>query len=322
MDPALLATVGRWFDPAWYLTRNPDVARAGLDPLAHYLGYGEQEGRRPCPWFDPLWYRTAYDLPPGARVLEHFLTHRTSGAVLPDPALFAAAHLPDGRAAITAHEDPFDRYLTARERPEHELVPDLILLRDSGLIDADYHRRNGSPVVDRTLDPATHYCRLGWHAGYSPNDVFDPAWYARTNPDVSHLGINPLTHYVLVGEPANRAPVAWFDPAWYRAARNVPDNETALAHYLRTRRERPVSPHPLFDIEWYVTQHAIPADVDPFAHYLLFGSIEDIDPSPRFSARAWRHRHMGPLTAPGREALPLAARNPLVHHILTLSRPT
>lgn len=33
------------FDPFLYLAANPDVARAGADPVAHYLDYGRREGR-------------------------------------------------------------------------------------------------------------------------------------------------------------------------------------------------------------------------------------------------------------------------------------
>ena len=33
------------FDAQYYLAANPDVAAAGVDPLAHYLAFGAQEGR-------------------------------------------------------------------------------------------------------------------------------------------------------------------------------------------------------------------------------------------------------------------------------------
>lgn len=39
------------FDAHWYLRTYPDVARAGVDPLAHYLSRGWQEGRDPGPEF-------------------------------------------------------------------------------------------------------------------------------------------------------------------------------------------------------------------------------------------------------------------------------
>ena len=44
------------FDAAWYLARNPDVATAGLDPMAHFLRYGAAELRDPGPNFCTRWY--------------------------------------------------------------------------------------------------------------------------------------------------------------------------------------------------------------------------------------------------------------------------
>jgi len=221
---------------------------------------------------------------------------------------------------IGAGEDPFDRYLSATEIPERELLPNLAPITVSGLIDASYFQINPVGRYEDELDPALHYCRIGRWRGLKPNTAFDPAWYAASNRVVAHLGINPLTHYILEGEAADRRPVPWFDPAWYRAQYVVPAGLTALAHYLRHRLGRTVSPNPLFDVDWYVSQHAasIPPEVDPFSHYLLRGALEDIDPSPRFDARGWRHRHMAPLGAEGQSELPVAARNPLVHHLRTL----
>lgn len=38
-----------FFDPAYYLASNPDVAASGMDPLVHYLLTGRVEGRSPTP---------------------------------------------------------------------------------------------------------------------------------------------------------------------------------------------------------------------------------------------------------------------------------
>lgn len=35
------------FDAAYYLSTNPDVAKAGMDPALHYVVWGAKEGRRP-----------------------------------------------------------------------------------------------------------------------------------------------------------------------------------------------------------------------------------------------------------------------------------
>ena len=55
------------FDRAWYLEVNPDVARAGLDPLLHYLRAGRFAGRRPNPYFDGSAYLTLYPDVPSLR---------------------------------------------------------------------------------------------------------------------------------------------------------------------------------------------------------------------------------------------------------------
>ena len=44
------------FDSAWYLRRYPDIGKAGLDPLVHYVTAGAAEGRSPGPAFDLTWY--------------------------------------------------------------------------------------------------------------------------------------------------------------------------------------------------------------------------------------------------------------------------
>lgn len=72
----------RHFDAAWYLRQNPDIARAGIDPLQHFLEHGFKEGRWPSPqkrwsaqFFDPDWYlRQNPDVArAGTDPLEHFL---------------------------------------------------------------------------------------------------------------------------------------------------------------------------------------------------------------------------------------------------------
>ena len=108
------------FDRAWYLKRYPDVARAGIDPLLHYvmsgchegrfpnpifdtawylatylpgdtrtnalvdyLRSGRRRGRRPNPWLDPAWYRKKAGIGPTTDAMAHYLA--AGGAVAPGP---------------------------------------------------------------------------------------------------------------------------------------------------------------------------------------------------------------------------------------------
>ena len=50
-----------WFDAEYYCLRYPDVAAAGVDPLAHYIEFGWRENRRPSEIFDGVAYLKAYD---------------------------------------------------------------------------------------------------------------------------------------------------------------------------------------------------------------------------------------------------------------------
>lgn len=45
------------FDKDYYYANNPDVAGAGMDPEAHYYGFGEAEGRCPNAYFSPTFYK-------------------------------------------------------------------------------------------------------------------------------------------------------------------------------------------------------------------------------------------------------------------------
>ncbi len=50
----------RLFAGDWYLARNPDVLAADIDPLAHYVRHGAQEYRAPHPLFDIKFYYARY----------------------------------------------------------------------------------------------------------------------------------------------------------------------------------------------------------------------------------------------------------------------
>jgi hypothetical protein len=83
-DAILVARSGL-FDKQWYLDRNPDVARSGLDPLIHFVLYGGQEGRDPGEGFRIARYLERYpDTLRGVNPLVHYLrAGRARGQVPP-----------------------------------------------------------------------------------------------------------------------------------------------------------------------------------------------------------------------------------------------
>jgi hypothetical protein len=68
------------FDEFWYLSNNPDVAQAKVDPLRHYLQYGGFEGRDPSPDFSSSKYLEDYVHveKSGQNPLLHFVKHGKS----------------------------------------------------------------------------------------------------------------------------------------------------------------------------------------------------------------------------------------------------
>ena len=66
-----------WFDTNYYLSHNPDVAAAHVDPLLHYETYGWKEGRDPSALFSTNKYLTTYaDVKAaGADPLVHFVQY-------------------------------------------------------------------------------------------------------------------------------------------------------------------------------------------------------------------------------------------------------
>lgn len=75
-DLHLIRTSGA-FDKDWYLTNNPDVVQAKVDPLFHYLRYGGFEGRDPSPDFSSKWYLDTHEdiKRSGINPLVHYLRY-------------------------------------------------------------------------------------------------------------------------------------------------------------------------------------------------------------------------------------------------------
>jgi hypothetical protein len=88
IDPQLAQA----FDPHWYLSHNPDVAAAGIQPWDHFVANGLREGRSPGDWFDPGWYvgqdPGAVADPAGA--FGHYLASGMSQGRYPNPAWLEA----------------------------------------------------------------------------------------------------------------------------------------------------------------------------------------------------------------------------------------
>lgn len=342
------------FDPAWYMYANQDVRGAGVAPIVHYAHFGRAEGRAPnaylrsawyrsthdlpeeidvlthymivgeptglapSPDFDTAWYREAYGITPEMSPLAHFLANRAAGDVAPCARLWSLLRTaPD--AALPDGHDVFSFYSETHPPLGPLPIPDLDLIRHSGVFDENYYVLHSGDVLDAGVDAVDHFCRYGWREGRDPNVYFKTTWYAETNPEVGRRGVNPLVHYLVVGESQGRRPVVYFDPVWYREHYAVAPSTACLAHYLEHRRSQTVSPHPLFDPAYYI-EHCgtvVHPRRDPFSHFLFAGMRDDVPPSAAFDPAAWRQttrgrrsRHFNQLLSPDRD-------NPLIDYLLS-----
>jgi len=87
-DRELISTSG-FFDAAWYLSQNPDVAAAGVDPVQHYLEFGAVELRDPSPRFSSRRYfeQHADVVAAGVNPLVHYVRFGISEGRLAPPAV-------------------------------------------------------------------------------------------------------------------------------------------------------------------------------------------------------------------------------------------
>ena len=116
--PDVYDTVKAEFDRAYYLRRYADVAKGGLDPVAHYLQHGARAGRDPSPAFATRYYLNRY---PDVRQsgLNPFFHYLTVGR-------------PEGRSGtpLSAGDPAFDTFCDGLGRASAEADRDLRRRRD------------------------------------------------------------------------------------------------------------------------------------------------------------------------------------------------
>ncbi len=149
------------FDAVFYLTKYPDVAAAGVDPLQHFIQHGAFEGRDPSADFSTIAYRSFM---PNVTNAENPLLH----------------FIRSGKTAMTA---------TLRAQ-----------LQASGLFDGAWYLRINEGVRDAGIDPLDHFLTFGCAEGRNPGPKFPLAAYRQRYKMQLADGTNPLVDYVLNAE--------------------------------------------------------------------------------------------------------------------------
>ena len=171
----------KFFSTDWYLAEYPDVAKAGFDPLEHYLLHGAGEGRDPGPEFSTAGYLERYPdvAEAGVNPLLHYLRHGKN----------------EGRNPVPP--------ITAEHHEKHAEI-----VRETDLFNSDWYLCQYPSVAAGGVDPALDYLREGYREGRNPSPDFDTSFYIAEYPDVANSGQNPLVHYLHYGRDEGRLPKA------------------------------------------------------------------------------------------------------------------
>jgi Ca2+-binding RTX toxin-like protein len=222
------------FDALYYLSRNPDVFQAGVDPLLHYNVAGRYEGRDPNAFFDTSGYLAANPdvAAAGINPLDHYHNSGWHEGRDPSAEFDTTLYLIQNPDVAAAGVDPLQHFLQygyAEGRHTNWAVGSI-----AGGFDAQYYLFHNPDVAAAGIDPLWHFNNTGWHEGRDPNQIFDTSGYLAHNADVAAAGVNPLQHYQASGWHEGRDPSATFDTVGYLAAN--PDVAAAginpLDHYL------------------------------------------------------------------------------------------
>lgn len=188
----------KFFDEAWYLARNPDVAElvdAGLITAEqHFEQYGQQEGRSPSPLFDTTFY---------------------------------VRHNPDVAAAVEAGEiTPYVHFTLFGHAEGRQASP--------WFSPANYLAQNpdvAAAVNAGEISVHEHYQAYGIDEGRAPLASFDPEYYLALHPDVAAAvqdgGLTAARHFMSYGINEDRSLSPAVLVAGYLAAQ--PDVAAAVA---------------------------------------------------------------------------------------------
>ena len=178
-----------FFDKAYYLDRNPDIAASNVDPFEHFFLRGFKEGRRPNIVFDTCWYLETYSdvREAGANCLLHYALLGEREGRRPN-SLFEIDWYRE-RHRIGQSDSAMLHYLGARKKGVSPIPQ----------FDAAYYLSSHPDVAAAAMDPFEHYMVQGFTEGRNPSPDFDAKFYVRRylGGDYSR---NPLLHYLSLAD--------------------------------------------------------------------------------------------------------------------------
>lgn len=308
------------FSTSGYLAANPEVSRANINPLAHFVLIGRAQGRGPgkeldgtssadvASWIEPefdarLYLRQFPDVSAaGFSPLSHFLNIGWKQGRNPNAHFSTRYYIEQNADVRSAKINPFYHFVAAGRREGR--MPNPLVAKDEHSVvirrivgaefDAQFYFKENPHLRGIGVDPLAHYCDVGWKGGCNPNPQFDVASYLEIHADVLSAGVEPFFHYLSEGRKEGRA--------LRRSATSEapPSANTEIRAVVETE----------FDVEYYLARYPDVeiAGVDPVAHYIDVGWKEGRDPNRSFSTKFYLDSNPDVATV---------GTNPFLHYLLT-----
>ena len=236
---AKLIRRSRLFDERWYLARYEDVARVGLDPVAHYVTHGAREGRDPSPLFQTSFYLSHYlDVAQsGVNPLIHYSVHGAAEGRDPNPLFDTDWYLSQNPDVAAAGVNPLAHYILRGAAEGRDPNP---------LFDSDWYLKHNPDVAAAGTNPLAHYISEGAAQGRNPSPLFDARSFHKT---VRGITANNRNRFLVEGTDGDPAPSGHARTAKGQTARPI---KTASAEAQRTAIKRlvdkvaPAQPSPFY----------------------------------------------------------------------------
>lgn len=141
------------FDKNYYLEYNPDVAEQGVNPLRHYVMYGDREGRWPMALFDPDYYRSHIkSYTKGVNTLLHYCYVGRHRRISPSPWFDLDFYLKNNKDVARANVEPLFHFIMWGGMEGRSPNPSF---------DSAYYLQTYPDVHKARINPLLHYLIWG-----------------------------------------------------------------------------------------------------------------------------------------------------------------
>ncbi len=318
------------FSVNYYLKRYPEARKLGVNPLLHYLHEGKDQGYFPSQFVEQLAFvrKTGefdekYYLENNKNInldnedpLHHFMRIGWKEGRNPNTTFDLGYYLSHYQDLKASDLNPFFHYVRFGKlegRFSSQLAKDITLVRESGLFDFTYYRKQSSILEDE--DSLEHFLRVGWRENLNPSPNFHTKYYLSLYGDEIG-GTNPLLHYLYEGKEKGYFPTKMVEDLAIRIQDNLSTSthskgQIALSEFVKEIVGIVSSDHfsYYFDIEFYSKQlnRKFHDELEAKIHYIEQGFLRDYDPSPIFSTKFYMDKY---------KDVSLSHINPLVHYII------